>query len=191
MKKGLTFDAESHKYTLNGKVLPSVTQIIKDVTKGEQEWDGNCSARDFGTAVHKTLEYYDKGILGEYDPRMEPYIKVWDNFKFEKKVTIIENELIGYSDFGFAGTIDRIVDIDGYTYILDIKTGKQYKDHPLQLAAYNMLYREHQSNKNNSYLRACVYLSEDGYKFVEYKDKNDEEVFCSMFLVWQWKKGKI
>ena len=62
----LQFDEEKHCYTLNGKVLPSVTKLLDDGTYTNVDPVILQKACDRGHEIHKELElYFKKGILGD------------------------------------------------------------------------------------------------------------------------------
>lgn len=127
---GLVFDEQSHSYTLDGRVLPSVTTVIKDNGLGDDFAAVDAAtlehARQRGTAVHAALHYLDEGTLDEttVDPIVAPYVVAWQRFKAERGVLITEMEQ-RFADavYGFAGTVDRIAIIDGLITVIDVKTG--------------------------------------------------------------------
>ena len=62
----LEFKEETHTYTLNGKVLPSVTQLLDDGSYKNVDPETLKKSCDRGHEIHKELElYFKKGILGE------------------------------------------------------------------------------------------------------------------------------
>jgi hypothetical protein len=186
----LKFDEKLHSYELNGKKLVSVTTVIKDVLKGESNYIGNQYAMDFGTCVHKTLELYDKKILAEYDSRMEPFIRAWEKFKNDYRITWMECEIkVASERLMLAGTIDRIAGMEDKLAIIEIKTGNEYKEHALQTSFYSILLEEDRFILTDK--RICVYLSTKGYKVIEHIKQSDRDVCLSMLKVWEWKKGKL
>ena len=146
---GLTFVDHSHTYIVNGRVLPSVTQVLDDnqlrmdtsaITFGVLE-----RARQRGVAVHAATHYDDDGTLDErtLDPEVAPYVEAWRQFKRERGVTIRELERrYAHAVFGYGGTIDRVALAPGRRspIVIDIKTGDQ-TGVAYQLAAYAELYR--------------------------------------------------
>ncbi len=182
----LTFDEATHKYKNDGKVKPSVTQIIGDVLKGEREEMEPSDAIIKGTIIHKTLEYLDKGVLGEYDSRIQSYVDAWNKFKSDYKVEFLSIEEFRIDPTEqFAGRIDRVAVIDGKTTVIDIKSGKSYKEYTTQTAGYALLY------DNLIERRMCVFFDENGYKVEEHTNPQDLEVFKALLLVWKFKKGKL
>jgi len=52
----LIFNEESHRYLLNGNIVPSVTQVINGVFPFEASGLAVQRSADFGKAVHKAIE---------------------------------------------------------------------------------------------------------------------------------------
>ena len=182
----ITFDPDKHVYRVDGKVYPSVTKIISEVLKGEQEYREPSEAQKKGTIIHKTLEYLDKGILGEYDQRLQPYIEAWDKFKQETKVEFDSIENIEYNHtLGLCGMIDRVCIINKEWWIIDIKSGKSYKDYPLQTAGYKLLLA------TENVRRACVYFEGSNYILEEHTNPQDEITFKALLQVWKYRKNKL
>ena len=64
-KAQVEFNEEWHTYTLDGKILPSVTQMLDDGTYDNIDKDVLKYAQDKGTIVHKEIEEYLKnGKIG-------------------------------------------------------------------------------------------------------------------------------
>jgi hypothetical protein len=147
-----------------GNYIPSVTSILDAYPKdaGFYKWlkdVGNDadSIRDEagrrGSVVHELTEKYDAGeevtfLSNDGNPRF----KMLEWSMFERYVefsttynpTILTMEMHMISDnLGFAGTIDRTVNLNGLDMLIDIKTSNQiYPSYWLQLAAYNKLLEE-------------------------------------------------
>ena len=133
------FDEATHTYTLGGVVIPSVTEICAPITCGKYPPVGvvqQAAAR--GTRVHELCALYDMDALpDEIEAELVGYVKAWAAFCRDYKPvwTHIELPLYGELDHGqpFAGTIDRIGDIDGRTRVVDIKTAASL-DRPAKVA---------------------------------------------------------
>ena len=136
----LIFDETLHRYTLDGEVIPSVTQIIKPLYDFSMVPAGVLQrAAEFGTAVHKTVELYLKDDLDE-DSLDEPLYNCLLAFKaFEADhYDLIEGnyevETLHYHPkLKYAG----IPDLDGWA-VIDLKS-RAYNPltDPIQLAAYD------------------------------------------------------
>ena len=133
------FDETTHTYILDGVVIPSVTEICAPITCGKYPPVGvvqQAAAR--GTRVHELCALYDMDALpDEIEAELVGYVKAWAAFCRDYKPvwTHIELPLYGQIDPGqpFAGTLDRIGEIDGLTRIVDIKTTASL-DRPAKVA---------------------------------------------------------
>ncbi len=182
----LEFNAEKHEYLLEGKKIPSVTEILQAlhnfqfVSKDKLE-----TAKNNGSNIHKALEYYDKNLLSEKSINdYQNIIKIWEDFikHYDAKIKHIELSL--YSPRGFAGTIDRIIEVKNKNILVDIKTGKPNKIMPLQTMAYKLLC---QDNNIKIYKRWCVFFQEDKYIVSEHKnDFQDEQIFTSCLNIYNF-----
>ena len=159
--KQLTFlDARYYK-TDDGGFVPSVTHVLDFYPKGaayfnwlkENGKDAD-EIRDEagrrGSVVHKLTEMYDAGeevhlvnTNGLIDYKLnewamfERYVEFRSRFQFV--TDSIELNIIS-KDLGYAGTIDRVITMNGEKILLDIKTSNAiYPSYWLQLAAYRSL----------------------------------------------------
>jgi len=124
------------RYLVDGVPTPSVTEILEAVgiTSSRYYKPG---AAERGTAVHRMLEEYDVlGIPGE-----GLYFEAYCSFlaRAEPKIIAIER-FVFVEDPRYGGTLDRVMEIDGQTYVVDIKTGWPASWHEIQLAAYARAY---------------------------------------------------
>ena len=159
--KQITF-LDNRFYTTEGDgYVPSVTTILQAYPKdaayfqwlkanGEESDNIRDEAGRRGSIVHDLTERYDNGEeinlmnesgyigykLGEWS-MFEKYVDYTSRFKSN----IIHNEInIVSTKLGFAGTIDRVIEFNGKTMLIDIKTsGAIYDSYWLQLAAYEQL----------------------------------------------------
>ena len=133
------FEESTHTYTLDGVVIPSVTEICAPITCGKYPPVGvvhQAAAR--GTRVHELCALYDMDALpDEIEAELVGYVKAWAAFCRDYKPVWkhIELPLYGEIDPGqpFAGTLDRIGEIDGRTRVVDIKTTASL-DRPAKVA---------------------------------------------------------
>ena len=151
-------------FSEDGTAVPSVTTLLEAYPKGAAfyEWlkkngEDSDTIRDEagrkGSLVHGLTESYDNGeevsLLNEEGyvvykmvewVMFECYVEFWSRFPFE----IIHTELSLVSkSLGFAGTLDRIIEMNGKRVLLDIKTsGSIWPSFWLQLAAYKQLFQE-------------------------------------------------
>jgi ATP-dependent exoDNAse (exonuclease V) beta subunit len=142
---GLTFEGgKKHQYALNGRPIPSVTQIIRRVL-GDKEYGGTQWHMDRGTAAHELYAMLARGedlSKYDYDQRLQPNVDAWRDWAARERPKFIEVEYQVASDrFGYAGTIDAVVQIGKRVFILDYKATSSARD-AIQLAAYRMALRE-------------------------------------------------
>ena len=145
------------RYLVDGVPTPSVTEILEAVgiTSSRYYKPG---AAERGTAVHKMLEDYDVlGIPGE-GLFFEAYLSFLK--RAEPKIIAIER-FVFVEDPRYGGTLDRVMEIDGVTYVVDIKTGWPASWHEVQLAAYARAYGAVDKI-------AALYLKDGIPKFREY-----------------------
>ncbi|HBY58523.1 MAG TPA: hypothetical protein DEH78_01795 [Solibacterales bacterium] len=184
-----TFDPASHTYRgTGGRVLRSVTQILKGARLVEDYGKIDPFYAERGTAVHAACEYSDKGTLDRstLDPQIIGYLKAWESFRSEASVEVREVEHRFYrDDLGFAGTIDRVIVAGTRPGILDIKTGSPAPWHPIQTAAYAhglKLDRE-------IVVRYALYLSADGkWKIRKHDDAADFSIWLSALELSNWRR---
>lgn len=159
--KQLTFLDSRFYQTQDGGFVPSVTTILESYPKGAAYFNWLKEAgkdadeiRDEagrrGSVVHKLTELYDAGHEvhlvnpnGSIDYKLnewamfERYVEFRSRFQFV--TDCIELNIIS-KDLGYAGTIDRVITMNGEKILLDIKTSNAiYPSYWLQLAAYRSL----------------------------------------------------
>lgn len=184
----LTFDPGPHRYAWNGVVVPSVTQALE--AAGCYDF-GNARPEDLergrqrGTAVHTMTELYDNNDLDvdDLDEQLVGYLKAWQLFLFERKVTIEAVEQKVYNKtHRYAGTLDRLLIIGNRVHpcLLDIKTGIPQRATGPQTAAYLACLPKAEQKRR----RVACYLQADGtYKVVEHDDRSDFDVFLAALHV--------
>lgn len=160
----ITFLDSRWYYTPEGQPVPSVTTILDAFPKTAQyyEWlkkmgedaDGiRDDAGRRGSRVHSLTEDYDNGrevSLFTEDGDLNLSLMEWNMFeryvdfsaRFPHTNEVIEAQLVS-ANLGYAGTMDRIIELDGRRILVDIKTSNAiYESYWLQLAAYDKLLEE-------------------------------------------------
>lgn len=181
----LTFDETLHQYRLDGRMVPSVTQILRQCGIIDASWytpEGTLR----GTFAHEATALDDRGILDEstVDDVIWPYLHAWRLFRKESGGAIIDIERRVWNDDGlYAGTLDRLVMWHSRHFLLDIKTGAPGAWHALQTAAYAECVGSRPK-------RASVYLKDTGrYSVVEHASLDDIGVFRAATALWHWKRN--
>jgi hypothetical protein len=170
----LTFNAEKHEYFLNGKRVPSVTQILTDCGHIDTTFF-TPESRELGTKVHKMINnlltangyrnlYYCQEAI-EYYKEFAPFY--WTRINklvaYHSEIMLSRKAKYGYPAYAgtadFYGTLD-----DGKRYLIDFKTGGPAPWHRLQLGGYAdaMRFKPH--------CLASLYLRKDGYYLAPHYD---------------------
>lgn len=150
--------------TESGSFVPSATTILDAYPKsaafydwlkkhGENSDDIRDEAGRRGSTVHELTELYDQGLeVSLMDANGFIGYKLMEWAMFERYVefrslhqfTIIQSEMnIVSNKLGYAGTLDRLIEMNGENILIDIKTsGSIWPSYWLQLAAYEKLLTE-------------------------------------------------
>lgn len=104
------FEPDGHIYNHKGRVLPSITQILKDEgfidTSFYDEW-----SRDKGSMIHLACHYEVTGELDEetLDDEIRPYLSAFRKFMKETGFQVERSEVPGVNTtYLYAGTPDLI-----------------------------------------------------------------------------------
>jgi hypothetical protein len=193
-KPVLTFDEATHSYALDGRPVPGVTSVIREILAPLFRVDSDLMRRaaEFGKAVHRACELDDKKTLDmeTLDPALVPWLEGWRKFRAEHPETMwhSETKICSYK-FRFAGTLDRISINPGSDQptLLDIKTSTTIgPEVGIQTAAYKMAAEEYLGIKIKS--RLCVQLTEGGYRLHKLNDPADQQTFIAALSCWNWRK---
>jgi hypothetical protein len=141
----ILFDPDTHTYTVDGIVIPSVTTVCRFLSvdlKSDKPWLAQ-QAADRGTRIHAACCAIDYGCTVEDTEGIEGYLLAYRRFLKDYRPDWEGIEyLTGNLELGLAGTIDRWGTLyDGARVIVDIKTGATLRDAPLrgQLTGYKRL----------------------------------------------------
>lgn len=138
---GLQFDAETHRYSLAGCPLASVTQILKARGLIDDRWFTE-EARERGSFVHQAIEYLNYGDLdwSSIPDEYRGYVDAWALFLADAGFEPCGAELaLGSAVNGYAGTLDAYGLLNGKPALVEAKTGALAPWHFVQLAAYHDL----------------------------------------------------
>jgi len=163
-QRQITFTDNRFYTTESNNFVPSVTTVLQAYPKdahfyswikqvGEDADTIRDEAGRRGSIVHSLTERYDAGeevnLLdngGNINFKMSEWTMFERYVEYRQQVQqeIMFSEINFISEqLGYAGTIDRIVNINGKTYLIDIKTSNSIYDYFwLQLAAYNELIKD-------------------------------------------------
>lgn len=168
----LLFDEAAHRYTVNGQIIPSVTQIISAVGLYEFDFvnaETLAVAAERGRFVHSMIEWYEIGELDEssIDPELQGYFDAYIALKASGQIPAKADliEWRGYSEkYKYAGTLDMMF---GDDWIHDHKTGGKSPVHGLQLSGYWLILHPNMNEKPKRL--TCGYYDKDGsFELVDY-----------------------
>ena len=138
-----------------------------------------------------------KLIPDEAKLRLQGFIDFYHEYKPEPIATEISLYTTDRLEDGsllypWAGTADQIMKIKGKVWLIDIKTGKEYKDHELQLTSYKILWDHIYGDELGKIdILACLYLNSKG-KFKVKKYKFVPEAWFNLYEMFEYviKDGK-
>jgi hypothetical protein len=106
----LTFDRERHEYRLDGRLVPSVTQVLAPCYDfANIPAEVLARKRALGQAVHRAIEFDLEGDLDESTIAAEiaPYVEAWRRFRADREYQpLLSEHRVVHAKFGYAGTLD-------------------------------------------------------------------------------------
>lgn len=187
------FVEESHEYFLGDRKLPSVTQVLKEA--GLLYYPASSSYHmERGSFVHRATEWIDRGTLDwdSLDDTLRPYCEAYAKFcRDVNPEPILSERPLYHAQFLFAGTLDRVVKMNGFTSLIDIKTGSPHPATALQVSAYAELARV---NEDIHFLKCfSLHLRDDGsYRLDEIPDaRRNLQIFLAALSVVRWKEENL
>ena len=212
----LDFIEKTHTYTFMGKVIPSVTTILKET---------NCSGRGYeksspgtaairGTLVHRWAELTLDKEMGKERDDLEGLLKEMEGSGYLDSLRAYWNEVTVVAGWDilltegrfigplkscplYAGTADLILydEEDHRLKVVDYKTGAQQPSHALQLCAYGLGVASITDFPLSKISLEAVYLGKDGTyirKNFDFEAGSREEwlAVCRTFW-WQKRNGLL
>ena len=178
----ITFEPETHTYTVNGRPAVSVTtalSVLEDWSRVDPDLLARAGA--FGTAVHTMTELYDLDDLDEdtLDPALAPYLDGYQKFlaAMQPQWEVIEQP-VASAALRCAGMPDRIGMIGRARWLIDIKStaGVPITVGP-QTAAYAEFAKETLGLRVAK--RGCLILTPGGFNLVPLNATTDYSLFVS------------
>ncbi len=188
----IEFDPETHTYKVDGRVVPSVTQILGVMGCGNNRFYTD-EGRERGKAIDDLTEMSDAGTLDleaarERYPQYVGYVEAWISFRAEMQFDCRHIQLkVAHAELGYAGTLDRLgawpaIPAD---VLIDIKSGAPEWWHPLQTQGYAACIRSPKIE------RACVYLTSLGkWKWRQHDDPADAAGWLSFLNAYNYRKNR-
>lgn len=188
----IAFSEARHEYRVNGRVVPSVTQVLSLLQDfGAVPAEVLARAAEFGSHVHQAVHLWNERQLdeGALDPALAPYLADWKAFLADTGAEVNQSELrLAHPILGYAGTLDSIVGMKGKNVLVDVKTGVVPRTVGPQTAAYAELVQvRHKSFRVQR--RLCVQLTGEGYRLHPCNDPADLAVFVSALNCWRFRNA--
>ncbi len=190
---GFAFDPESHTYTLDGRTIPGVTDVLKaeGFIDTSNPWYTDWH-RDRGHYVHEAIALDVQGELDAdtLDPAIEGLVasarRYWSALP-DLRIAAIE-EPIHHPVHQYGGTLDLAIAGGHRDSIIDWKAGGPERWHGLQLAAYEEIWWATRGKLCN---RFTVHLDADGGtpRCVEHTHPADRGTFLAALACYRWKQS--
>lgn len=200
LPSGFSFNAERHEYKLGSTIVPSCTTMLSSngmVPARFVQADVFERKTELGRQVHLACHLHNLGKLGTYDPKVKPHLHAWIEFKEHcKSFTLISSEyqtvaMIYGMPFGMQADVNAYV--DGRDTVIELKIGKVYPHHGIQLAGYAAGLPHPKFTaplaRFTARKRIVVELQANSHPDVhEYEEKSDFDAFISMLHLSSWKR---
>lgn len=142
METILTFDEETHTYTVNGVVKDSVTRRLKGCGAAPDYTGIDPYYADRGTDAHTYCTLLSQGWLDWETVREDclEYVRTFQRICFEMGLTYISAEIPCYDpEYDTCGKYDLIMGWNGKRTLVELKTGEFEMYHGLQVAWYERM----------------------------------------------------
>ena len=192
----LQFEPVAHRYTLDGRVLPSVSTIIRPLSPGLDRIprDVLAHAAQRGTWLHEAIALDLDGDLDEWTvPEViAPEFAAWRQWREKAEADgwrwLAWERRVCSAALGFAGTLDlAAITPDGEPALLDHKrTAELPRSVPVQLTGYALaLQDEPGAPKAEQWRRFCLHLQPGARARLVPLDV-DRAVFLSALTCHHW-----
>lgn len=185
----LTFDRLTHTYRYGGRVVPSVTTVLRAIENFDHvDPDVLERARVFGSHVHMATDLLDRDELDEenLDLPLLPYLNAYKTFLLETGFVVTHSEQQIYnSRQRYAGTLDKRGTWKGTTWLLDLKSGAVPRSVGLQTAGYQNALEEKPKR------RLCLQLGRNRYKLIKCEEASDWSYFVSYLNVHRFNHREV
>lgn len=181
-----------HEYSIDGVVMPSVSQIIKPICGLDRVPQNRLdAARMRGTYVHQCIELALDGTLDRdsVHASLAGYFRAFERFQAARQpVVLMQESITTHVPLWYAGRVDLICNIGGQLWLIDFKTSNEESAHyGCQLAGYEFALK---SNGIHIDRRACLYLRADGsWSLIEYDGREYLSTFLACLSLMNWRKN--
>ena len=179
----LLFYDDTHRYTVDGEEVPSVSELIRFITRElytdtPQYFMEGAAAR--GTLVHKATESLDEFGKVECEDDIAPYIQAYVSFLKDCQPNWEKIEWPICNGTRYAGTVDRYGELNGKKVVLDIKTTQSISGmHKLLYGAQLTLYKMAVEQERPVEKLVVLQLKKDGsYKLIPIEENEPLALAC-------------
>ena len=174
---------DSHRYTVDGEEVPSVSELTRFISRevySDVRQDAMDNAASRGTRIHKAAEALDKFGSVEIEDELIGYLKAYIAFLKEHKPEWQKIEWAVSNGLLYAGTLDRYGTMEDKHVIVDIKsTGRISQPHKVLYTAAQNLYRMAVQPDNPVDAIYILQLKSDGkYKLYQLEIQDELAMSC-------------
>lgn len=188
------FDPVAHAYKIDGRAVPSVTQVLADVLGDPTNGWGEQFHLDRGSAAHTLYAMMARGEdlrLYDYDQRLAGHVAAWQAWRDAEKPQFVAIEKpVAHAGYGYAGTLDALCIIGGRLTIIDYKQSSGPRD-LLQMAAYALAYESMGEPRITGF--CSLQIDGDGWRYGPqangYRMTAALSDWRAVFRVWQIKQA--
>jgi len=189
--------AETPTMTRNGWLTTLQSRLGKQKAAQKEL----AKAQEIGSQVHAMIEWnlktqlcYKAGPSPVISDKAQWALMAWEDWR--KKVDlkpIFVEQTVWSSEWGYAGTLDLLAEVDGKVSVVDWKTGKRvYPEAFLQNAAYRHAIREmkHADPVQGVVVRLPKVETDPEFQTLTVPDDEDYLFgkFMQAFGLWQWQQ---
>lgn len=188
----LEFEPEAHVYRLNGRRVPSVTDVVSVLEDFSRIPPAALeTARVFGGHVHDAIAFDIRGALDwkRLAKPLVPYVEAWRRFCKDSGLVISASELrVAHEKLGFAGRLDVKGLLNKASCIIDVKSGALPRSVGPQTAGYEAaLAAAFGAKVRRRYALQLDPSFSCGYKLHPLVDPSDWTHFLSALNVWNFR----
>lgn len=191
------FDPKTHQYSIDGKTIPSVTQILSPLNDFSMVDPGVMErAKAFGNSVHDMIRMDCSGELdvGSLDPILQKILESFHSIlTLNRWKILLFEQMVFHPVHHYAGTFDLLV-VDRFKkiHLIELKTRDARPEYDeLQTVAYQRAIEATYDPKIKIQKRFVMSLYHTGE--VKITELNRKEVawntFLSLLNVYRWKKN--
>jgi hypothetical protein len=190
----LQFDAASHTYTVGGRRLPSVTEVLSIL----DEFEGIPkrvleNARDRGARLHRAIDLFNRDDLDmdSLDDEIRPLVLAWAQFLKDTGAVVIASEQpVFHPQHRYAGTPDVVLAWKNGIAVPDIKaTWAVPRSVGAQTAAYAEAIWASSGSRGRRPTRYCIHMKNGAYNLVPRDDPADWSLFLSALNIHRFKEA--